>query len=80
MGEQIMVPTPLGRMRMTLPAGLTQSRQMRLRNKGIPAKTPGDIYVNLQIITPPADTPEAKEAYETLKRVAGFNPRQHLGV
>ena len=47
---------------------------------GIPAKVPGDFYVNLQIVVPPADTAEAREAYATLKRVAGFNPRQHLGV
>lgn len=80
LGEQIMLPTPLGRMKMKIPPGSTHSRQMRLKGKGIPAKVPGDFYVNLQIVVPPADTAEAREAYETLKRVAGFNPRKYLGV
>lgn len=80
LGDQIMVPTPLGKMKMKIPPSSTHGRQMRLKGKGIPAKVPGDFYVNLQIVVPSADTPEAREAYETLKRVAGFNPRQHLGV
>jgi len=80
LGEQIIVPTPLGRMKMKIPPGSTHGKQMRLKGKGIPAKVPGDFNVNLQIVVPPADTAEAREAYETLKRVAGFNPRRHLGV
>jgi len=80
LGEPIMVPTPLGRMKMKIPPGSSHGKQMRLKGKGIPAKVPGHFYVNLQIIVPPADTVEAREAYETLKRAAGFNPRQHLGV
>lgn len=80
LGEQIMVPTPLDKMKMKIPAGSTHGKQMRLKGKGIPAKVPGDFYVNLQIVVPSADTPDAREAYEVLKRAAGFNPRQHLGV
>jgi len=80
LGEHIMVPTPLGKMKMKIPPGSTHGRQMRLKGKGIPAKVPGDFYVNLQIVVPPADTAEAREAYATLKRAAGFNPREHLGV
>lgn len=80
LGEKIIVPTPLGRMKMKIPPGSAQGRQMRLKGKGIPAKVAGDFYVNLQIALQSADTAEAREAYETLKRVAGFNPRQHLEV
>lgn len=80
LGEQIMVPTPLGRIRMKIPPGSTHGRQMRLKGKGIPAKVPGDFYVNLKIVVPPADSADTRKAYEILKRAAGFNPRQHLGV
>lgn len=80
LGEQIMVPTPLDKMKMKIPPGSTHGKQMRLKGKGIPAKVPGDFYVNLQIVVPSADTPDAREAYEALKRAAGFNPRHHLGV
>jgi len=80
LGEQIVIPTPLDKMKMKIPAGSTHGKQMRLKGKGIPAKVPGDFYVNLQIVVPSADTADAREAYEALKRAAGFNPRQHLGV
>ncbi len=75
-----MVPTPLDKMKMKIPPGSTHGKQMRLKGKGIPAKVPGDFYVNLQIVVPSADTADAREAYEALKRADGFNPRQHLGV
>jgi len=65
---------------MKIPAGSTQGKQMRLKGKGIPAKVPGDFYVVLQIVVPPADTDKAREAYETLKQAAAFNPRRHLEV
>ncbi len=78
LGEQIAVPTPAGRVMMKIPPGSTQGKQMRLKGKGIPAKVPGDFYVVLQIAVPPAETDEARKAYETLKQVARFNPRQHL--
>ena len=80
LGEQIIVPTPIDRMKMRIPAGSTHGRQMRLRGKGIPAKVPGDFFVNLKIVVPAAETAEVREAYEALKRAARFNPRQHLGV
>ena len=80
LGDQITLPTPLGKMKMTIPAGSTHGKQLRLKGKGIPSKVPGDIYVNLQIVVPPADTPATQQAYEALKRAAGFNPRRHLGV
>jgi len=80
LGDKVTVPTPLGKMKLKIPSGSTHGKQMRLKGKGIPAKVPGDFYVNLQIVVPSADSTEVREAYETLKRVAAFNPRQHLGV
>ena len=80
LGEQVTVPIPLGKMKLKIPPGSTHGKQMRLKGKGITAKVPGDLYVNLQIVVPAADSTEVREAYETLKRVAAFNPRRHLGV
>jgi len=80
LGEQVTVPTPEGRVNMKIPPGSTQGKQMRLKDKGIPAKVAGDFYVVLQIVVPPADTDKAREAYENLKQAADFNPRQHLEV
>jgi len=80
LGDQVTVPTPLGKIKLKIPPGSTHGKQMRLKGKGIPAKVPGDFYVNLQVVVPTADSTEVREAYETLKRAAAFNPRQHLGV
>jgi len=78
LGEQLTVPTPVGKVNMKIPAGSTQGKQMRLKGKGIPAKVPGDFYVVLRIVVPPADTDKAREAYETLKQAVDFHPRRHL--
>jgi len=43
-----------------------------------PAKVPGDFFVLLKVMTPPADTDEAKKAYEDLKAATDYNPRKHL--
>jgi len=44
----------------------------------IPAKSPGDLYVVINIVLPPADTEEAKKIYEQMKNL-NFNPRVNFG-
>jgi len=80
LGEQVTIPTPVGRVSMKIPSGSTQGKQMRLKGKGIPAKVAGNFYVILQIVVPPADTAKVRESYEALKQATKFNPRQHLEV
>ena len=81
LGTSIEVPTPAGRLELTIPAGSAAGRKLRLRGRGIPAKLPGDFYFVLQIALPPADTPAATAAYEALAgQFSGFDPRQRLGA
>ena len=80
LGDQITVPIPSGKIKVTVPANSTHGRLMRLKGRGIPAKVPGDLYVRLQIALPAANTAEVRKAYENLKQVADFNPRKQLGV
>ena len=47
---------------------------------GLPGKTPGHLYLLLEIALPPADSDAARAAYEQLAKAAPFNPRQHLGA
>jgi len=42
------------------------------------ARPPGDQYVVLQIVLPPADTARARELYEALRRELPFDPRAGL--
>lgn len=63
LGATVKVPTPAGPVDLKIPAGSAGGRKLRLRERGIPAKPPGDLYVVLQIALPPADSDAAKAAY-----------------
>jgi curved DNA-binding protein len=53
-----------------------QSRNgLRVRGKGIPANPPGDLQLDIQVVLPPANTPKARELYETMVRELAFKPR-----
>ena len=40
---------------MQIPAGSQAGQKLRLRGRGLPGKPPGDQYVQLKIVLPPAD-------------------------
>jgi curved DNA-binding protein len=46
----------------------------------LPGQTPGDQYIQLKVVVPPANTPEAKAVFEEMKQKLDFNPRADLGV
>ncbi len=79
LGATVATPTPDGSVQLSIPPGSSSGRKLRLKGKGLPGKTPGDMYVVLGIAVPPADSDAAKSAYAALeKAAAGFNPRQSL--
>lgn len=75
LGAQVGVPTLGGRVEMNIPAGAASGRRFRLRGRGLPGKPPGDQYVILKIVTPPAGSKRTRELYEQLKQETQFNPR-----
>jgi curved DNA-binding protein len=76
LGATVPVETPGGaQLEVRIPPGAQGGRQMRVRGKGIPAHTPGDLYLDLQVVLPPAETPEARAIYETMARELKFDPR-----
>jgi len=79
LGAAIEVPTPFGAVDLKVPANSNQGRKLRLKGRGLPAKTPGDLYVVLQVNLPPADSDAAKKLYEQMRDQLGFNPRTKLG-
>ncbi len=80
LGAQIEVPTPAGPVTVTVPEKSQGGRKLRLRGRGIPAQPPGDLYLLLEVVLPPADTRRARELYETMAREMAFNPRQKMGA
>jgi curved DNA-binding protein len=80
LGAKVNVPTPQGKVGLTIPAGSRGGGKLRLKGKGIPGQPPGDLYVELQIALPPASDAQSKEFYEQMKQRMDFNPRARLGV
>jgi len=75
LGAKIAVPTLGGTVELTIPAGAQTGQKLRLRGRGFPGTPAGDQFVTVKIVTPVADTAQAKEAYERLKQQFNFNPR-----
>jgi len=80
LGASVKTPTPGGTIDLKVPPGSSGGRKLRLKGRGIPGDPPGDLYVNLLVALPAADTAEAKEAYRAMERKFAFNPRSGLGV
>ena len=80
LGAGVDVPLPDGQVQLTVPAGSGQGRKLRLKGKGIPGKTPGDLYVVLQIAMPPAPNDAQRQAWTELARLHAFNPRNDMGA
>ena len=80
LGATLKVPTPDGVVDLKIPAGTGNGRKLRLKGRGIPASTPGDLYVVPQITLPPADSDSAKAVYQKMADELAYNPRADLGV
>ncbi len=80
LGATIEVPTPSGNVQVKVPASSQPGRKLRLKGRGIPGNPPGDLYMVLEVVLPPADTENAQQIYQTMARELAFNPRQKLGV
>jgi curved DNA-binding protein len=80
LGAKIAVPTPAGQVEVTVPPNSQTGRKLRLKGRGIPANAPGDLYLILEVVLPPADMPRARELYEQMARELNFNPRERMGA
>lgn len=80
LGGTVTVPTLGGPVELKVPPESQTGNKLRLRGKGLPGNPPGDQYVILHIITPKADTPEARSLYRKMAETMPFDPRAKLGV
>lgn len=76
LGASVAASVPDGTVEVRIPAGSQTGRKLRLKGRGIPGTSPGDLYLVLETVLPPANTPKARELYETMAREMAFNPRQ----
>jgi curved DNA-binding protein len=76
LGAKITVPTVESKVELKIAAGAVSGQRLRLKGKGIPAKTPGDQYVILDIVTPKPDNAEQIAFYEKMAETfKSFQPR-----
>jgi len=76
LGAIIAVDLPSGSVKVRIPEGAQSGRQLRVRGKGIPGEPPGDLLLDIQVVLPPADSPKARQLYETMARELAFDPRR----
>jgi curved DNA-binding protein len=79
LGAQVQAQVPDGTVEVRIPEGSQSGRKLRLKGRGIPAAsasgTPGNLYLVLDVVLPPANTPKARQLYESMARDMAFDPR-----
>ncbi|MGH8261107.1 MAG: J domain-containing protein, partial [Steroidobacteraceae bacterium] len=78
LGATVTTPTLGGPVELRIPAGSQSDAKLRLRGRGLPGQPPGDQYVVLRVVLPPANSPEARALYEQMGRDLAFDPREGL--
>lgn len=79
LGATVLAPTPTGPVSLKIPAASESGKKMRLPGRGInTSAAQGDMYVTLQVQTPPATTAQQQEFYAQMERTFNWSPRQHL--
>jgi curved DNA-binding protein len=80
LGTKVDLPTPHGRVTLTVPAGSSSGRVLRMKGMGIKTdKGSGDLLVELEIVVPEKLTDEQRETIRAaLAKVEVGNPRLDL--
>lgn len=77
LGARVPVPTLGGVVEMSIPAGSTSGRKLRLKGRGLPGTPPGDHYVTLEVQVPAPETETQRAAFRQLaERFPHFDPRR----
>ncbi|MDR5885019.1 DnaJ C-terminal domain-containing protein [Vreelandella janggokensis] len=79
LGASIEIPIPSGTVKLKVPADSQTGRRLRLKGRGIPGTESGDLYIELEVVLPSANTDKARGLYETMAQELAFDPRQRKG-
>jgi curved DNA-binding protein len=78
LGETVRVPTLAGRVDLKIPKGSQTDRPLRLKGRGLPGNPPGDQFVVLKIVVPPASDSAREALFKQMAAAMPFNPRQAM--
>ncbi|HEY0359147.1 MAG TPA: DnaJ C-terminal domain-containing protein [Mycobacteriales bacterium] len=78
LGAKVPVQTPGGEAKVTVPAGTSSGRRLRLRGRGLPNPKgkPGDLYAEVRIVVPEHLSDDERRRWEELARESDFDPRK----
>jgi curved DNA-binding protein len=79
LGTALEVTTLDGPVVLTVPAGSSSGRKLRLRGRGLANSRgePGDLYATVRIDVPPSLSEPQRKLYQELEQLSGFNPREN---
>lgn len=76
LGAQIQVPLPDGqKVNVAVAPNTANGSKLRLKDKGFPGQPPGNLYLHIEVVLPPANSEAAKKAYQALADATPLNPR-----
>jgi curved DNA-binding protein len=75
LGGKVNVPLPTGDIELTIPPNSASGRKLRVRQKGLPGKEPGDLFVVLDVVFPPASDDKARKLYGQMRDTFSFDAR-----
>lgn len=76
LGAKVNAAVPDGTVEVRIPPNSQSGRRLRLKGRGIPGAAPGDLYLVLEVVLPPATDPKARELYEKMARELAFDLRR----
>jgi curved DNA-binding protein len=78
LGATVPVTTPGGETKMTVPAGSSTGRRLRVRGEGMPdpGGRPGDLHAEVKIMVPSRLTHRERELFSELAAASRFDPRR----
>lgn len=78
LGAELTVPTLGGQIKLKIPAGSQSGKTLRLKGRGLPGKIAGDQLITLMIHVPEPKDDAQRQAYEQMKTLMDFNPREKM--
>lgn len=78
LGAVVPVTLPDGStLKVRVPAGTQSGQSLTVRGKGLPARTPGDLELQLRVVLPSAEDPRARALYERMaSELSAFDARK----
>lgn len=80
LGAKIEIPTPRGRVSLSVPPGTSSGTKLRVRGQGVaaPTRPAGDLYAEIQVVLPKQLDAESQQAIRRIDERYPLDPRRDL--